>query len=143
MIGKLREMATGGLLSQTPIAYGYSNARVKAMRTHLLTRAQLDEMSRVKSVPEIIEILERTHFKQDLVALSLKFSGVDLVRVALGKNAARTYCKLIRITPESGKGTVLAFLRLGMSLRWQEAVEEDNLCEVLSLWNLCKPTDCA
>ncbi len=111
MIGKLRELATGGILSQTPIAFGYSNARVKAMRTHLLTRAQFEEMARVKSVPEIIEMLERTHFKQDLVALSLKFSGVDLVRVALGKNAARTYRKLIRITPESGRGTVLAFLR--------------------------------
>ncbi len=106
MIGKLGELA-----KHNPIVYGYSNARVKTMKTHLLARSQIEEMSRVKSMPELIEMLERTHFKQDLVALSLKYSGADLVRRALGRNVARTFRKLVSITPHSGRDTILAFLR--------------------------------
>jgi len=97
--------------AQGPIVYGYSNARVKAMKTHLLTKSQFEEMVRVGNLPGVIEILERTHFKQDIVALSLRHSGAELIGLALGKNMAITYRKLIRIAPNSGKETVMAFLR--------------------------------
>lgn len=125
-------IGSANLLAQRPTVYGYSNARVKGMRTHLLTKSQLEEMVRVGNVPGAIEILERTHFKQDLVALSLKYSGADLIGVALGRNKARTYRKLIRITPNGGKDIVIAFLR-----RW----DMHNLKTILLGKSMGKPIE--
>ena len=61
------------------LKYGYSNARVKGMKGLLFKRDFLDELIKVGSVDSMIELLQRTHYKEELVALSVRYSGSELV----------------------------------------------------------------
>lgn len=97
-------------LRNRALIYGYSNARVKAMKTFLIPQSQIQEMIDVEGVGAVAGILERTAYKEDLIALSLRHSGADLVELALGRNFARTCRKLIRITPADATSTLLGIL---------------------------------
>jgi len=46
---------------------------VKAMRGQFLSQQQLEDMLNVSSTAAIVEMLERSGYKEDLVSLSLKF----------------------------------------------------------------------
>ncbi|MEM3399867.1 MAG: V-type ATPase subunit [Candidatus Micrarchaeia archaeon] len=92
-----------------PLTYGYSNARVKAMKSALLGRSTIDEMLFL-DIRGIIGILEHTTYREDIVGLSMDYSGAELVELAMGKNFARTCRKVLEITPDKGKPTIKAFL---------------------------------
>jgi V/A-type H+-transporting ATPase subunit C len=118
------------MLENKHLKYAYSNARVRAMRTLLLSRAQVAELVDVEGASSVVELLERTPYKDDLVSLSLKFKGPELVELALAKNFARTAQKLVRITPEQDRPVVEAMLK-----RW----DVHNIRTVLMAKYLGKP----
>ncbi|MEW6329758.1 MAG: V-type ATPase subunit [Candidatus Micrarchaeota archaeon] len=97
-------------LRNRALIYGYSNARVKAMKTFLIPQGQMEEMVDVGELGAVTGILERTNYKEDLVVLSLRYSGADLIELALGRNFARTCRKLIRIAPGDATSTLLGIL---------------------------------
>ncbi|VVB66695.1 V-type ATP synthase subunit C [Candidatus Gugararchaeum adminiculabundum] len=97
------------LRSQTLI-YAYSNARVKAMRTNLLKPSMVEEMVSLDSITSIAGLLERTTYREDLTHFSLRYSGADLVELALGRNYGRMAQKLFKFTPTDGKSTLKAIL---------------------------------
>lgn len=97
-----------------PLAYGYANARVRAMRSMLVQNAMLRQMLSISTTDEAIELLERTTYKEDLVGMSLKFRGEELVELALSANFSRFAKKLRKITPKSGKMVIEALLA-----RWE------------------------
>lgn len=99
-----------GKLTFKPLVYGYSNARVRAMQAAYVSDAMLREMLTVGSVDEIVELLERTTYKEDLIQLSLKFRGEELVELALSANFARFAQKLRKSTPSQGKKPLEALL---------------------------------
>ncbi len=85
------------------LTFAYSNARAKAMKSLLLPHGKVREMAvGVKTVDAIIGILEESGYKQELVELSSKYAGADLVERALTLNLARTLNKLLRISPKCG-----------------------------------------
>lgn len=84
------------------LTFAYSNARAKAMKSLLLPQTKIREMVSVKTVDAVTGILEETGYKQELVELSAKYSGADLVERALTKNLASTLNKLLRISPHCG-----------------------------------------
>jgi V/A-type H+-transporting ATPase subunit C len=92
------------------LKYGYSNARVKAMKGLLLKPNFLDDLIKVKSIEAMIELLQRTPYKGDFAAASVSYTGSELVELAAAKNLARTVCKLVKITPKSEKEVVRALL---------------------------------
>jgi V/A-type H+-transporting ATPase subunit C len=91
--------------------YGYSNARVKGMKGLLLKGSELDELLKVKNADAVIELLERTHYKEDLVKLSLLYKGSTLVELAAGRNFASVAMKIIRMCPKSDKKILEALLK--------------------------------
>lgn len=93
------------------LKYGYSNARVKGMKGLLLKQSELDELLKVKSIDAVVELLERTHYKEDLVSLSLLYRGSTLVELAAGKHFARIARKIIKITPKNDRRYVEALLK--------------------------------
>ena len=97
-------------LTFRPLAYGYANARVMAMRSQLVQAGMLRQMLGVGSTNEVIELLERTAYKEDLVPLSLKFRGEELVELALGASFAKFAQKLRRVTPKDGEEVMAALL---------------------------------
>ncbi len=92
------------------LKYGYSNARVKAMKGLLLKPGFVDDLVRCSSIEAMIELLQRTPYKGDFAAGSVKYSGSELIELAAAKNFARTVEKLIRITPQSDKKVLHALL---------------------------------
>lgn len=105
IIGALRAR-----LTFRPLVYGYSNARVRAMRTGLLSQRQVEDLLKLHSSAAIAEYLTRTHFREDFSGISPKMNDEERVETAVGKNFARTAQKLLRITPEQSKPALRAFL---------------------------------
>lgn len=91
--------------------YGYSNARVRAMRPHLLTRRQAEDMLKVKTNAAVAEYLSRTGYRDDFSGMSAKITDEERVELAVSRNFARTAQKLLRITPKQSRPALLAFLR--------------------------------
>ncbi|MFH2105965.1 MAG: V-type ATPase subunit [Candidatus Micrarchaeota archaeon] len=91
--------------------YGYSNARVKCMKGLFLKPGFLDELIKVKSIPAMAELLERTNYKEDLTALSLKYHGSELIELAARKHFSRVVKKVISFTPRGDKKIVEGLLK--------------------------------
>ncbi|VVB98243.1 V-type ATP synthase subunit C [uncultured archaeon] len=83
--------------------YGYSNARVRVMKSLLLKKDFLGELTRVRSVDAVVDMLEKTHYKDNLVKLSMHYHGSDLVQVATALHFAEVAEKLGRITPDGDR----------------------------------------
>ncbi|HSB46985.1 MAG TPA: V-type ATPase subunit [Candidatus Bilamarchaeum sp.] len=127
-----------GLVSRIPklesrsLKYGYSNARVRAMKGLLLKPAFLDEMIRVKTVEGMVELLQRSGYKADLAAASMNYGGSELIETASSKNFAATVRKLVKIAPKSDRAILKALL-----VRWDLL----NLKAVLNARRLKKGFD--
>ncbi len=102
-----------GILPKTrAMRYGYSNARVRAMRGLLIRQSALEDMIRVGTVEGVVELLQKTDYKLDLAGVSIH-KGSRMIDAAVSRNFARTIRKLMKITPESDRGALRALL-----IRW-------------------------
>ncbi len=90
--------------------FGYSNARVKAMKTALLGRPALEQMIGAKEMAEVLAALKETPYEEDLGESSLGHSGADLIEFALSRHFARSARKIIGFTPRDALGTVMSVL---------------------------------
>jgi V/A-type H+-transporting ATPase subunit C len=93
------------------LKYGYANSRVKAMKGLLLDRSSLDEMIRVRTVDGMIELLQRTTYRDDFLGEEGAYTGSQIVEMASAKNFSKTVGKILRFTPESDLPAVKALLR--------------------------------
>ncbi len=97
-------------LTFKPLVYGYSNARVRAMRTLLLTHRQAEDLLKVHTNAAVAEYLTRTHYRDDFAGMPRNVTDEERVEIAVSRNFAKTAQKLLRITPEQSKPTLRAFL---------------------------------
>ncbi|MBI5223003.1 V-type ATPase subunit [Candidatus Micrarchaeota archaeon] len=95
------------------LKYGYSNARIRGMSGLLLGESFLYELVSVGTVDSMIELLQRTGYKNDLNLASSSEVGSGIVELAVSRNFSRTIQKIIKLTPKSDLSTVRALL-----LRW-------------------------
>jgi len=98
------------LLPLKAFAYGYSNARVRSMRPHLLARRQAEDLLKVNTNAAVIEYLSRTSYRNDFEGMPSRMKDEERVELAVGKNFARTAQKLRRVTPKQSSGTLETFL---------------------------------
>ncbi|MDE1797818.1 MAG: V-type ATPase subunit [Candidatus Micrarchaeota archaeon] len=97
-------------LSFRPLTYGYANARVHGLVSEFLPKDKVKALVAANTVDAIVEMLEHTSYKDDLVALSLRFKREELVELALGRQFARFAAKLLKITPKEAQGVLRALL---------------------------------
>ncbi|MFN7990809.1 MAG: V-type ATPase subunit [Candidatus Micrarchaeia archaeon] len=97
-------------LESRSLKYGYSNARVKAMKGSLIKSGYLEEMVKVGSVEAMVELLQRSGYKNDLSGASVQYGGSALIEAAASKNFSRTVRKLIKISPKSDRSALEALL---------------------------------
>jgi len=97
-------------LTFRPLVYGYANARVHGMFSNFIPAKKIDEMISCRTVQSLAEVLERTAYKQDLIELSLRFKGEELIELAVGQNFAKFAKTLIKLTPEQDKTSIKAIL---------------------------------
>ncbi len=79
--------------------YGYANARTKAMKSKLLDQNKINQLLAVKSIEEVVELLEESPYAGEVVELSTKYSDVELVNRATDANFSNTMKKLSRFIP--------------------------------------------
>ncbi|MAG18399.1 MAG: hypothetical protein CL944_02915 [Candidatus Diapherotrites archaeon] len=84
------------------LEFGYVNARVKAMKQGLLGEKEVNSMIESNSVNEIYAILEKSQYREDLVASALEDRTIaDQIEFATTKNFSRTLQKIIKFVPKN------------------------------------------
>lgn len=71
------------------------------MKSKLLGESQVNELLAVKSIEEVTGLLEESNYKEELVELSTKYSGVELINRAVELNFSRTIKKLSTFLPSN------------------------------------------
>jgi V/A-type H+-transporting ATPase subunit C len=71
--------------------YGYANARIRGMKSRLLTHSALDELIMKPDMDSLVAGLEKTPYREDMLEASSKYSGVYSVEYALRRNFTRTF----------------------------------------------------
>ncbi|MEM3625450.1 MAG: V-type ATPase subunit [Candidatus Bilamarchaeaceae archaeon] len=97
-------------LESRALKYGYSNARVRAMKGLLIREQDLDEMVHLNSVSAMLELLRRTPYKQD-VESAAAYSGSDAVEIAAAKNFSRVVSKILSFAPKEDLPVIRALLK--------------------------------
>ncbi len=97
-------------LTYKPLLFGYSNARVHAMRSAILSRRQIDDLLGVRTAAAVEEYLNRCGFSEDFSNLPSDMPSEERVEIATGRNFARVARKIISFTPPQGRGALLSML---------------------------------
>lgn len=92
------------------LVYGYANARVHGMKGLLLPKDTYIELSNLKSVDGMVELLQRTHYKKNLLDAAVRYSGSQLIESASGQHYAEIVSKIRKIAPKEDKEIVSALL---------------------------------
>ncbi len=77
--------------------YPYTYVRTVVMRALLFRRDEYHKMLKM-SFSEIAKFLQESHYKREINELATKYSGADLLELAINKNLASSFKKLIRIS---------------------------------------------
>lgn len=96
------------------LQYAYANARIRAMEAKLLREQNIRDMMNVKSMAEVIALLEETAYKPALIRASTKHAGVDAVLYGLQDDLRVTLEKLASIIPKSARPAYIA-----VTAEWQ------------------------
>jgi V/A-type H+/Na+-transporting ATPase subunit C len=82
--------------------YGYSNARIRGMRSRLLDRSFLDRLIEEPSVTRLIQDLTETEYGPDLEEALIHGRDATNVDIALTSNMVRTFQKIMGfLNPEA------------------------------------------
>lgn len=73
------------------VEYGYVNARIRGMKSRLLSRKEVEELAAKFDVDAIISELEKTDYRAEIEDASVQYSGIACVEEALRRNLAKTF----------------------------------------------------
>jgi len=90
--------------------FAYTSARVRAKRAKLLPRETYPKMLNM-SLAEIARLLQESEYKREIDELGTRYTGIDLIEIALNANLANTYRTMIRISQAGARTVVVAYLR--------------------------------
>ncbi len=91
-------------------SYPYTYARVSYMRSLLLKKEDYHKLLKM-SLNEVIAFFESSLYKSEIDRLASELSGIDLIEIALNRNLAATYKKLIKISPNSLRYIISEYLK--------------------------------
>lgn len=74
--------------------YDYGNARIKAMKSRLLTARQIESLAETKTVKGLISMLAKTAYHQEIEAALVHTSGINCIETALRDNLTNTLGKI-------------------------------------------------
>jgi len=73
------------------VEYEYLNARIRAMKSRLLARKELEALSSKLDIGSLIDELENTPYRQDIEDASVKYTGLACIEAALRHNLGKTF----------------------------------------------------
>ena len=74
--------------------YGYINARMRGMKSRLLTHRELDDLITKPDLESLIADLENTPYREDIIEAKGHLVGILCVEYALRENFTRTFRKI-------------------------------------------------
>lgn len=77
------------------VEYDYVNARIKGMKSRLLAPPVFESLILKPDVESIIAELENTPYKQEIEKATVQYSGIKCIEVALRKDFANTFRKIL------------------------------------------------
>ena len=77
--------------------YPYATARVRAKKSALLAKDTYDRMLQME-IPQIARLLSEGGYKDQIIALGAKVSGVDLIELSTSRNLAAVFAQIIGFT---------------------------------------------
>ena len=78
--------------------YPYTYVRTIVMRTLLLKKEDYHKLLKM-GFSEIASFLQESNYKAEIDSLATSYSGADLIEIALNKNLAGSFKKLMKISP--------------------------------------------
>ncbi len=78
--------------------YGYLNARIRGMKSNLLSEGFLQELQGRDGLPQIIDSLFSSPFAEDLSVALASSSGLEAVEKALRHNLSKTFNKVLKLS---------------------------------------------
>lgn len=78
--------------------YPYTYVRTAVMKSLLFKREDYHKMLKM-SFSEIAKFLQESNYKKEINALATEHSGTDLLELALNRNLAESFKKLMKISP--------------------------------------------
>mgnify|MGYP001035144981 CR=1 FL=1 len=75
--------------------YGYANARIRGMRSRMLSRAFLDGLIAESTLPRLVQELDNTEYASDLEEALIHGVDATNIDVALKNNMVRTFQKIM------------------------------------------------
>ncbi|MFA6364122.1 ATP synthase A1 subunit C [Methanoregula sp.] len=81
--------------------YGYVNARIRGMKSHLLDRHTLENLIFQPDMESLIADLEKTPYRNDIIAAKVHYSDVLCIEYALRKNFTHTFRKILMFVKDS------------------------------------------
>ena len=73
------------------MGYEYVGARIRAMKSRLLERKELQDLAVKLDIDAVISELERTPYREDVEDASVQHSGIACVEEALRRNLGKTF----------------------------------------------------
>lgn len=90
--------------------YGYTNARIRAMKSYLFDRPFYEKLLDMDDVSSVISALEATVYKKDIDEAMLKYSDVRGMDEAFRRNVVSTFAKVINLVEGEAKELVKVLL---------------------------------
>jgi V/A-type H+-transporting ATPase subunit C len=75
--------------------WGYINARIRGMKSRLLDHHTLDTLILQPDLESLLGELEKTPYREDIVAARGKYTGIPCIEHALRDNFTRTFRKIL------------------------------------------------
>jgi V/A-type H+/Na+-transporting ATPase subunit C len=114
--------------------YGYINARMRGMKSRLLSSRALDDLILKPDLESLIADLENTPYREDIIEAKGRLSGILCIETALRQNFIKTFQKIQDFTrqEEEAKQYIGIFLH-----RW----DVQNIKTILRGKNIHATTD--
>ncbi len=90
--------------------YGYSNARVRGMRSRLLKMPFLETLMACQDLGEVIKLLMETEYAPDLEQRLLQGRDAGQIDLALKDNMVRTFRHVMDLANDEARGLMAALL---------------------------------
>lgn len=94
--------------------YGYVNARIRGMKSRLLSKKALDDLVFKPDLEALIAELEKTVYKDEILEAKSQYSGVICIENALRANYVKTFRKILSFTEG---GDAARYMKIFLS-RW-------------------------
>ncbi|MBI3763580.1 MAG: V-type ATPase subunit [Chloroflexi bacterium] len=88
--------------------FDYANARLRAMKSRLLSRRAVEDLTEAGSVPGLITALTNTPYREAVEAALVRLTGVECIAEALRNDLVATVGKARSFFPATGPAGALA-----------------------------------